>query len=147
MDATIEEIREAIRNSSPETCIYVGCDSQINRRRNKVTYATVVILHWDGCRGGHILSQVETERVYGDERKPKARLMNELYRAVGLASEIMDAVGDRHFELHLDFNTDPRYKSNICLKEATGFVLGMGMGEPVFKPYSWAATSAADKLC
>jgi predicted RNase H-related nuclease YkuK (DUF458 family) len=145
MNATVEEMIVAIRDSSLDTKIYVGCDSKINRRKNRVTYATVVVLHWHGNQGGHILSQVETERVYGDARKPKARLMNELYRAVGLAGQLMDVVGDREFELHLDFNTDPRHKSNVCIKEATGYVLGMGM-EPVFKPHAWAATSAGDRL-
>lgn len=139
-------MREAIRNSSKSTKVYVGCDSKINRRKNRVTYAVVVVLHWNGNNGGHILSQVETERVYGDAKKPKARLMNELYRAVALAGEVMEAVGDRDFELHLDFNTDERYKSNICVKEAAGFVLGMGLGEAVFKPHSWASTCAADRL-
>lgn len=145
MNATVEEMIDAIRSSSADTSIYVGCDSKINRRKNRVTYATVVVLHWDGNHGGHILSQVETESVFGDARKPKARLMKELYRAVGLASQLMDAVEDRPFELHLDFNVDPRYKSNICIKEATGYVLAMDM-TPVFKPHAWAASSASDRL-
>jgi predicted RNase H-related nuclease YkuK (DUF458 family) len=145
MNATVEEMVDAIRSSSMDSKIYVGCDSKINRRKNRVTYAVVVVIHIHGNQGGHILSQIDNEHVYGDARKPKARLMGELYRAVGLAGQLMDAVGDREFELHLDFNTDPRHRSNICIKEATGYVLGMGM-TPVYKPYSWAATSAADRL-
>jgi len=147
MNATIEEMKQAIRESSKTSKIYVGCDSQINRRKNKVTYAIVVVIHWDGKHGGHILSQIETERVYGEAKKPAARLRGELYRVTELALKLVEDVGDRDFELHFDFNQNPLHKSEVCVKEAAGYVMGLGLGPAVFKPDSWASTSAADRLC
>ena len=63
-----------------------------------------------------------------------------------LANEILDVVGDRHLEIHLDLNTDPNHKSNVALREATGLVFGMIGIEPKVKHESWAASTAADRL-
>ena len=66
--------------------------------------------------------------------------------AVDIASKIIDEIEDRHFELHLDLNTDPKYKSSTAVKEAIGFVLGMLGIKAKVKPNAWASSSAADKL-
>jgi predicted RNase H-related nuclease YkuK (DUF458 family) len=48
-------------------------------------------------------------------------------------------------EVHADINTDPHFKSNEALKEAMGYILGMGF---VFKakPDAFASSSCADKV-
>ena len=48
-------------------------------------------------------------------------------------------------EVHADINTDPHFKSNVALKEAMGYILGMGF---VFKakPDAFASSSCADKV-
>jgi predicted RNase H-related nuclease YkuK (DUF458 family) len=74
------------------------------------------------------------------------RLVNEAYKAVDIASQIMDVVGDRHFELHLDLNSNPKYKSNTAVKEALGYVIGVLGFDAKLKPYAWASSTAADRL-
>ena len=48
-------------------------------------------------------------------------------------------------EVHADINTDPHFQSNVALREAMGYILGMGF---VFKakPDAFASSSCADKV-
>jgi len=48
-------------------------------------------------------------------------------------------------EVHADINTDPHFQSNIALKEAMGYILGMGF-EFKAKPDAFASSSCADKV-
>jgi predicted RNase H-related nuclease YkuK (DUF458 family) len=75
----------------------------------------------------------------------KQRLLNEVMYAVNVATELLDAIGDRHLEIHLDVNPNPKHKSSIAVKEALGYVTGSGFIGKV-KPCSWAATHAADHV-
>jgi predicted RNase H-related nuclease YkuK (DUF458 family) len=146
MNATIEQIQDAIKTSSPSTKVYVGCDSKIVMRGKKARFATVVILHIDGKHGGKLFSIVEEEPIYGSVRTPKMRLLTEAYKAIDVAAKVAEVVGDRHFEVHLDFNLSDQHKSNAAVKEATAYVLGTLGLQPKFKPHAFAASTAADKL-
>jgi predicted RNase H-related nuclease YkuK (DUF458 family) len=48
-------------------------------------------------------------------------------------------------EVHADINTNPNFKSNDALKEAMGYIMGMGF---VFKakPEAFASSSCANKI-
>jgi len=141
----IAELQDAIANSSKTTKIYVGSDSQ-RSRNGKVRFATVAILHIDGKHGGKMFSFIDTEMDYNKPNNPRMRLVQEAYKAVDVANAITNVIGDRHLEIHLDLNTDPKHKSHVALKEACGFVFGMTGREAVVKPHSWAASTAADRL-
>jgi predicted RNase H-related nuclease YkuK (DUF458 family) len=58
----------------------------------------------------------------------------------------MEDVGDRHFEVHIDINPNPRYKSNVAVKEALGYVKGNLGIDAKIKPDAFAAMHAADHL-
>jgi len=150
MNATVEEIKEAIRNSTKTTSVYVGCDSKVaGRGKNKyVKFATVVILHIDSKHGGKLFSIIENEPLhqFKNFKSPKHRLMNEAYKAIGIACSVAEVVEDRPFEVHLDFNINAEHKSNTCVKEATGYVLGTLGFEPKYKPNAFAASTAGDRL-
>lgn len=141
----IEKLKSAIAESSKETKVYVGCDSK-RYSDGRVKYATVVILHINGNNGCNMFSFIDNENDYNKANNPKMRLVGEAYKAVDLASKIMDVVGDRHFELHLDLNSNPKYKSNTAVKEALGYVIGVLGLDPKLKPYAWASSTAADRL-
>ena len=47
-------------------------------------------------------------------------------------------------EVHADINTDPQLKSNDALKEAMGYILGMGFAFKA-KPEAYASSCCADK--
>lgn len=139
----IEQAKQAILDSSPESSVYIGCDS-IRFKKNKMWYAkysTVVIVHMDSKRGCKLFHESVDMPDFGNL---KQRLLNEVQMAVNTATEILDVLGDRHMELHLDINPNPKHKSSIAIKEALGWVKGsLGLDAKV-KPASFAATHAAD---
>lgn len=141
----IEEAKQAIIASSQQSSVYIGCDS-IRFRKNKQWYAkysTVVIVHMDTNKGGRIFHTSVDMPDYGNL---KQRLLMEVQLAVSTATEIVDVIGDRHFEIHLDINPNPNHKSSVAVKEALGWVKGsLGMDAKI-KPHSFAATHAADHV-
>lgn len=149
MELNIEEVKKAIHESSLETKIYIGSDSKVikTRKGRRVKYCTVVILHYDGKHGGKIFSDIRTENFYGDARAPKLRLLGEVQRCVEIGYEVLDAIGPRDFEVHLDLNTSPEHKSNLAVKEALGYVMGTLGVTAKLKPDAFAASTAADLGC
>lgn len=139
----IEQAKQAILDSSKESSVYIGCDS-IRFKKNKMWYAkysTVIIVHMDSKRGCKLFHESVDMPDFGNL---KQRLLNEVQMAVNTATEILDVLGDRHMELHLDINPNPKHKSSIAIKEALGWVKGsLGLDAKV-KPASFAATHAAD---
>ena len=139
----IEQAKQAILDSSPESSVYIGCDS-IRFKKNKMWYAkysTVIIVHMDSKRGCKLFHESVDMPDFGNL---KQRLLNEVQMAVLAATSIIDVLGDRHMEVHLDINPNPKHKSSIAIKEALGWVKGsLGLDAKV-KPASFAATHAAD---
>ncbi len=48
-------------------------------------------------------------------------------------------------EVHADINTNPSFKSNDALKEAMGYIMGMGFAFRA-KPDAFASSSCANKM-
>lgn len=140
----MEELLEAIDNSSDTTAIYVGGDSKVFRKYGKqfVAYVICVVIHIDGNAGGKLYKQITIENHYGSTRQ---RLMHEVYLAGALASDIAETVGERPFEIHLDINSDDQYASSVCIKEATGYILGTLGFKPKLKPEAFAASTVSDR--
>ena len=139
----IEEAKQAIIDSSPQSSVYIGCDS-IRFKKNKQWYAkysTVVIVHMDSKKGCKLFHESVDMPDYGNL---KQRLLTEVQMAVAAATEIVDVLGNRHMEIHLDINPNPKHKSSVAVKEALGWVKGsLGLYAKI-KPSSFAATHAAD---
>ena len=53
-------------------------------------------------------------------------------------------VYDVDMEVHADINTNPTFKSNAALKEAMGYILGMGFAFKA-KPEAFASSCCANK--
>ena len=137
-----EEVRKFISNTSESTAVYVGCDSRRFKHLNKwyASYTTVVVIHIDQCRGCVIYGQRDVVPDYGNV---KERMLNEVNYAVAIATDIVDSIEDRRFEIHIDVNPDPKHKSNLAVKEALGYVTGMGFVGRI-KPTAPIASTAAD---
>ena len=144
----IAKAKTAIEESSNESSIYVGCDSV--RYKNKkghwmARYATVIVLHKDSRHGAMIYHGSTELPDYGEKTQGlRQRLMNEVSFAISTVMEILDSVGERHLEIHLDINQQDIHKSSIAMKEAMGYVKGTLGFDAKLKPYGWAATHAAD---
>ncbi len=77
----------------------------------------------------------------------KQRMLTEVAKSVAIAYPLCN-IFSRYsvdMEVHVDINTNPNFKSNDALKEAMGYILGMGF---VFKakPDAFASSSCANKV-
>ncbi len=121
--------------------VCIGSDSQV--KGGTVEYATVIVFLREKKGGFMFISNHKEHR----EMSLRERMISEVGRSVGVAYELCDLL-DRYdvaLEVHADINTDPHFQSNVALKEAMGYILGMGF---VFKakPNAFASTSCADKM-
>jgi predicted RNase H-related nuclease YkuK (DUF458 family) len=141
----IASVLKEIRESSQETRVYVGCDSILRTAGKgfKATYATVVVIHKDGCRGCQVYGEIVIQPFYGSL---KERMFNEAMLAANMAMEVKPHMGGRVLEVHLDINTDPNYGSHVAIKEAAGYVRGLVGIEPKFKPDAPIASGCADRF-
>ena len=140
----IEEAKQAILESSRQSSVYIGCDSIRFKKKNGqwfAKYSTVIIVHMDSKHGCRLFHDTIDIPDYGNL---KQRLLTEVQMAVATATEIMDVLGDRHMEIHLDINPNPNHKSSVAVKEALGWVKGSLGLDAKIKPSSFAATHAAD---
>ena len=74
-------------------------------------------------------------------------MLNEVNKSVEIAYAICSILEmyDVEMEVHADINTDPEFKSNVALKDAMGYILGMGYTFKA-KPYAFASSNCADMM-
>jgi hypothetical protein len=121
--------------------ICIGSDSQV--RGGVIEYATVIVFLREK-KGGFMF--IQNTRVQA-KVSLRERMITEVAKSVEVAYALCDLL-DEHdvaLEVHADINTDPHFQSNTALKEAMGYILGMGF---VFKakPDAFASSSCADKV-
>lgn len=145
----LEEVRDFITKQSPETKIYLGCDSE-RFRLDGVWYAdyiTAIVVHINGNNGCKLFGQVDRERDYDQKiDRPRYRLMNEVYKASEMYLKLADVLDGRHVEVHLDINPNEMHGSSCVINEAIGYIRGTCNVIPLVKPDAWAATHAADRF-
>ncbi len=149
MKLDLEAVKEYINNSSLESKIYIGGDSErfIKDEKWYADYATVVVIHKDGNKGCKIFGEITRERDYDFKPgRPSIRLMNEVTKVAELYYRLMDTIGDRPCELHLDINPDDRHGSSCVVTQAVGYIMGTCNIRPKIKPQAFAASIAADRF-
>ena len=139
-DAVEETIvRETRAGYRLKVCI--GTDSQV--RGETTGFATVIVFLREG-RGGFMFIHSETTT---QKMSLRERMITEVAKSVDIAYQLCELFDTYNVEMevHADINTDPAFQSNIALKEAMGYILGMGF---VFKakPDAFASSSCADKV-
>lgn len=145
----LDAVREFIRNTSEDTSIYIGADSERYRKHNEfwADYTVAIVIHHGGSRGCKVFGEITTERDYDQKKnRPSYRLMNEVYRAAQMYLDLADAIGDRHCEVHLDVNPDLMHGSSCVLNQAIGYIRGTCNVTPKVKPEAFAASYAADRF-
>lgn len=137
VEATI--IKETKLGHKLKVCI--GTDSQV--KGSTTEFATVIVFLREKRGGFMYISNYKSEK----KMSLKERMIHEVGKSVEIAYHICDLLDKYKVELevHADINTDPHFKSNTALKEAMGYILGMGF---VFKakPNAFASSSCADKV-
>jgi predicted RNase H-related nuclease YkuK (DUF458 family) len=145
----IEEVKKYITNSSPESKIYLGADSERNRYERVwyADYTVAIVVHIDGKHGCKIFGYHQRERDYDQRKdKPNIRLMTEVYKVSELYLQLKDAIEDRWVEVHLDINPSVKHASNAVVNQAIGYIRGTCNLEALIKPNAFAASYAADRL-
>lgn len=133
-------IREKEAGHRLKVCI--GTDSQV---RGKVTEFATVIVFVREKKGGfmYITNYKSLQKM-----SIRERMILEVARSVEISYALCNLLDEHKVELevHADINTDPSFESNTALKEAMGYILGMGF---VFKakPDAFASSACADKVC
>lgn len=120
-----DEVKEVLmreRKAGNELKVCIGTDSQV---KGKVTeFATVIVFIRKG-KGGFMYIHNETTK---QRMTIKERMLTEVHKSIEVAYELCN-IFSRYsvdMEVHADINTNPSFKSNDALKEAMGYIMGMG---------------------
>ena len=144
----LNEVKEFIAKQSPQTKIYIGCDSERIRINNEwwADYILAIVVHIDGKHGCKLFGEVIRERDYDQKQnRPRYRLMNEAYKVSDLYLRLVDVIIDREVEVHLDINPNEIHGSSCVINEAIGYIRGTCNVVPMIKPNAFAASYAADR--
>jgi predicted RNase H-related nuclease YkuK (DUF458 family) len=133
-------LREIAENNEISICI--GADSQMHA--SNAEFATVIVF-LRKKRGGFIF--VDKEEIPNYKGSLKQRMLDEVSRSIAIAYQLCPLLEryDIPMEVHADINTDPHFDSNIALKEAMGYILGMGFQFKA-KPDAFASSNCANKV-
>jgi len=140
-DAVEEAIkRETSRGVRLKVCI--GTDSQV--KGSETEFATVIVFLREHNGGFMYIHNEKTRQKYNI----KERMLVEVAKSIEIAYELCNLFiqYDVDMEVHADINTNPQFKSNDALREAMGYILGMGFAFKA-KPEAFASTCCADKAC
>lgn len=149
MKLNLDEVRNYIASQSPETKIYLGCDSQriLIGKEWYADYTLAIVVHVDGKHGCKLFGEVQRERDFDKRQsKPRYRLMNEVYKVSELYLKLSEVLLDRQVEVHLDINPNELAGSNCVINEAVGYIRGTCNVIPLVKPNAFAASYAADRF-
>ncbi len=139
-----EEVQQAIvRETSKgfQLKVCIGTDSQVKGAETE--FATVIVFLREGHGGFMFIHNEKTSRQFSI----KERMLVEVAKSIEIAYELCDLFTeyDVDMEVHADINTNPQFKSNEALREAMGYILGMGFAFKA-KPEAFASSSCANKV-
>jgi predicted RNase H-related nuclease YkuK (DUF458 family) len=132
-------IREKALGRELKVCI--GTDSQVKSGITEL--ATVIVFLRKGNGGFMYIHNEVTEQ----KMSIKQRMLTEVAKSIEVAYALCNlfTVFDVDMEVHADINTNPQFKSNDALKEAMGYILGMGFAFKA-KPHAFASSNCANKI-
>jgi uncharacterized protein len=139
----IDEIKSVLvreKEAGHELKVCIGTDSQV--KGYETEFATVIVFLRKN-KGGFMYVCNETTR---KKMSVKERMLVEVAKSIDVAYPLcrVFTLYNVDLEVHADINTNPQFKSHDALKEAMGYILGMGF---VFraKPHAFASSSCANK--
>ena len=143
----LEKIFDEEIEKGHKMTVCIGTDSQKAGRAFKFATAIVILTESeDGLgKGAMVIGSTHMDK---QKMSLKERMIKEVYKSIEVAMELCPLLDlyEIELEVHADINTNPEHASNAALKEAIGYIQGMGYGFKV-KPDSIAASTAADRMC
>ncbi len=121
--------------------VCIGTDSQVKGLETE--FATVIVFLREGHGGFMFIHNERTRQKY----TIKERMLVEVAKSIEIAYDLCNlfTLYQVDMEVHADINTNPHFKSNDALKEAMGYILGMGFAFKA-KPEAFASSSCANKV-
>jgi uncharacterized protein len=140
----IQAVEDAIKRETAKGFrlkVCIGTDSQVKGRETE--FATVIVFLREGHGGFMFIHNDKTKLQYSI----KERMLLEVAKSIEIAYELCNLFTTYNvdMEVHADINTNPSFKSNDALKEAMGYILGMGFAFKA-KPEAFASSSCANKM-
>ncbi|MCF6401725.1 ribonuclease H-like YkuK family protein [Chitinophaga filiformis] len=137
----ISNMLSAEREAGNELKVCIGTDSQVKGRITE--FATVIVFIRKGKGGFMYIHADSTLR----KMSIKERMLEEVGRSIEVAYSLCNIFTRYNvdMEVHADINTNPNFRSNDALKEAMGYIMGMGFTFRA-KPHAFASTSCANKI-
>ncbi len=139
-----EEVEAVIQRellNKQELTICVGTDSEV---RGEIVRFASVIVFLRRNNGGIMFISKSLER---QRMSLKERMITEVSKSVAIAHSLSGTLNKYRIplEVHADINTQPIHLSSTALKEAMGYIKGMGFTFKA-KPDAFASTCCADRL-
>lgn len=139
-----DEVRSVLvreKEMGHELKVCIGTDSQVKGRETE--FATVIVFIRKG-KGGFMYIHNEATL---QKMSIKQRMLMEVAKSIEVAYNLCKVftVYGIDMEVHADINTNPGFKSNDALKEAMGYIAGMGFAFRA-KPEAFASSSCANKV-
>ncbi|RKD16360.1 hypothetical protein BCY91_04395 [Pelobium manganitolerans] len=139
--AEVEQIIEKEYQLGNRLKVCIGTDSQVKGK--VIDFATVIVFLREKKGGFMFISQERCTQKMGIKQRMLAEVQKSIDCAYALCPLLdLYQIG---LEVHADINTSPNFKSNAALREAMGYILGMGF---VFKakPEAFASSYCANKM-
>lgn len=139
-----DEVRAVLvreKEMGHELKVCIGTDSQVKGKETE--FGTVIVFIRKG-KGGFMYIHNETTK---QKMSIKQRMLSEVAMSIDVAYGLCSlfTLYDVDMEVHADINTNPSFKSNDALKEAMGYIMGMGFAFKA-KPEAFASSSCANKV-
>jgi uncharacterized protein len=140
----IEAVEETIKRETEKGYrlkVCIGTDSQVKGKETE--FATVIVFLREGHGGFMFIHNDKTLQQFSI----KERMLMEVAKSIEIAYELCNLFTTYNvdMEVHADINTNPNFKSNDALREAMGYILGMGFAFKA-KPEAFASSSCANKV-
>jgi len=129
------------REAGYDMKVCIGTDSQVKGKETE--FATVIVFIRKG-KGGFMYIHNETTK---QRMSIKQRMLMEVGKSIEVAYALCNIFSrfSVSMEVHADINTNPNFKSNDALKEAMGYIVGMGFAFKA-KPEAFASSNCANKI-
>ena len=139
-----DEVRSVIlreKDMGYQLKVCIGTDSQVKGKETE--FATVIVFIRKG-KGGFMFINNESTLQW---MSIKQRMLTEVAKSIDVAYALcrIFTLYNVDMEVHADINTNPNFKSNDALKEAMGYIMGMGFAFKA-KPEAFASSSCANKV-
>lgn len=143
-DTIKDSVEQAIKRESRQgnkLKVCIGTDSQVKGKETE--FATVIVFLREGAGGFMYIQNDKSFHQYSI----KERMLVEVAKSIEVAYDLCGLFTEYHVEMevHADINTSPQFKSNEALREAMGYILGMGFAFKA-KPEAFASSSCANKV-